>query len=61
MWRFISYGLDYWNLTHSAPDDAVRVWMLPYDFDVYDVVYLLVINEDDRLDFLSGMLEISSN
>lgn len=61
MWRWVSYGMGFWNLTHDLPDDAVRVWMLPHDWDTYDIVYLLVVDDNERLDILSELLEISSN
>lgn len=61
MWRWVSYGMGFWNLTHDVPDDAVRVWIIPPEWEVTDIVCLLVIDDVTRLEVLSELVEITSN
>jgi hypothetical protein len=58
---FISYGMGYYSLTSTPPDDAVRVWLLPYDITTWEIAALVIMEEDDTLEYLSTVVEISSN
>ena len=58
---FISYGIGLYTLSDKPPDDAVRVWLLPFDVTAFELAALIIMDEDDALEYLSGVVEISSN
>jgi hypothetical protein len=53
--------MGYYSLTSTPPDDAVRVWLLPYDITTWEIAALIIMEEEDTLEFLSSVVEISSN